>query len=440
MQTGKQEGGNERADAEDDLPVPIADGSRANPSPAPEAWTVQVHDDPRGIDAHRWDDLLAASPHPSPFLRHAWLAALHECGCAVPQTGWTPLFLTVQAPQSSTLLAACPLYGKTHSYGEYVFDWSWADACQRAGLRYYPKLLCATPFTPVPGSRLLVRTSQPESGGDDPRRALLAAMQQLAGEAGWSSAHVLFLDEADQSAARNQGWLLRQSVQFHWQNQDPATGAAYADFASMLAALHRDKRKKIQQERRRVAEAGVTVEVRYGSEITSADWDFFYACYAQTYREHGSQPYLNRAFFDAVGHAMREHWTLLLAVRHGRRVAASLLGVDRRIGAAYGRYWGALEHIPFLHFELCYYAPLQWCIAQGLRRFEGGAQGEHKMARGLLPVRTWSAHWLAHPGLARAVADFLERESQGVSVYVDELHEHNPFRFQAQLTQSGDAC
>jgi len=299
-----------------------------------------------------------------------------------------------------------------------VFDWAWADAYHRHGLRYYPKLLSAVPFTPVPGPRLLAR--DPAS-----RIALLDGMAQLARQAGLSSAHVLFLDEADQAAARAAGWLMRSSVQFHWTQREPLP---YADFTDFLAHLNRDKRKKIQQERRRVKEAGVTFTTHEGAAITPSLWDFFYRCYQQTYREHGSTPYFTRDFFDRMHRTMAEHWVLFVAWRGGERIAASLIAIDPERRTAFGRYWGALEHIPHLHFEACYYQPLVWCITHGYRRFEGGAQGEHKMARGLLPVQTWSAHWLAHPQFSEAVAEHLAREGEGMAHYLDELGERRPFK------------
>jgi hypothetical protein len=240
-----------------------------------------------------------------------------------------------------------------------------------------------------------------------------------------SSAHLLFLDEADSAAAREAGWMIRSTVQFHWANRVPRP---YADFAEFLASLQREKRKKIQQERRRVADAGVRFVVLRGREITNADWDFFYRCYTLTYEAHHSTPYLTREFFQRMAQAMPEYWLLFIASRDGVRIAASLLGIDTASGAAFGRYWGATEPVSCLHFEACYYQPLAWCIAQGFKRFEGGAQGEHKMARGLLPVQTQSAHWLAHPQFAQAVADFLQREGAGIDQYVDELNERGPFK------------
>ena len=390
------------------------------PSPArPPRLRLQIHDDPGRIDAAAWDALLAASPAPTPFLRHAFLAALHASGSACAATGWQPVFMTLADENDAGVLrAGAALYLKSHSYGEYVFDWAWADAWERAGQRYYPKLLGAVPFTPVPGSRLLARDTAA-------RAALLAAIEAFAREQGLSSAHLLFLDEADRTAAAAQGWLLREGVQFHWTNRQPEP---YADFADFLAHLSRDKRKKIGQERRYVREAGITFDVRRGAEITEADWDFFARCYDNTYREHRSTPYLSRAFWAEMARAMPEHWLMFVARRGPERVAASLIAIDTERRVAYGRYWGCTEPVAHLHFAACYHEPLDWCVRERFLRFEGGAQGEHKMARGLLPVTTTSAHWLRHPGFADAVARFLDQESAGVEAYVGELRERNPFR------------
>jgi hypothetical protein len=317
-----------------------------------------------------------------------------------------------------TLQAACAAWLKTHSYGEYVFDWAWADAYRRHGLRYYPKLLAAVPFTPVPGSRVLAR---------DPvwRTRMIEALRCHADTAGLSSAHVLFVDDEDRAAFAASGWMLREGVQFHW-TQDEAVPCA--DFGALLARLQRDKRKKIQQERRRVVEAGIEFSVHDGPEIDHDLWDFFYRCYTLTYAAHHSTPYLTRGFFARVAATMPDTWVLFVARRGGVPLACSLVAVDAARGTAWGRYWGAVEHVPCLHFEACYYQPLQWCLEHGLRRFEGGAQGEHKMARGLLPVRTWSAHWLRDHRFAAAVSEYLDRECAGVEAYVDELSERNPFK------------
>ena len=388
--------------------------SDAHPTPDAPA-RIRLVDTPGAIDATRWNELLDATGDATPFMRHEYLLALHESASASPEAGWVAQFLVVE--DGDTLAAACPLYLKEHSYGEYVFDWAWADAYQRTGLAYYPKLLVAVPFTPVPGARLLARD-------DDARRLLLRALAQIARDNGLSSVHLLFMTDADARAAEAEGWLLRHAVQFHWENR----ATPYADFAAFTAGLQREKRKKIAQERRRVADAGVTFRVLEGEEIDTDAWDFFYRCYSLTYRAHHSTPYLTRDFFARMAQTMPQHWLLFIAERGGERIAASLVAIDPAQGVAYGRYWGAVEHVPLLHFEACYYQPLDWCIAQRYRRFEGGAQGEHKMARGLLPVRTNSAHWLAHPRFASAVSDFLEREGAGIDAYVDELRERNPFK------------
>jgi predicted N-acyltransferase len=386
---------------------------------SPGATVVEVFDDPARLDALGWNALLESQPSATPFMRLEYLLALHASESAIDSTGWQPHFLGVQ--RGGVLVAACPLYIKAHSYGEYVFDWAWADAYRRHGLAYYPKLLDAVPFTPVPGPRLLARNAAD-------RQMLLRAMQQIAGDADLSSAHLLFLDEADQAAARASGWMMRSTVQFHWNNRRPEP---YVDFADFLSTLQREKRKKIQQERRRVSEAGVTFETLEGSAITAKDWDFFYRCYRLTYRAHHSTPYLTRDFFARMGDTMASHWLLFIASVGGKRVAASLIAIDPQRRTAFGRYWGATEPISCLHFEACYYRPLAWCIENRYERFEGGAQGEHKMARGLMPVQTWSAHWLAHPQFARAIGDYLDREGAGVEQYLDELNERRPFKADA---------
>ena len=377
---------------------------------------IRVHQDPAALDAEAWNDLLQAQAAPTPFMRHEYLAALHASGSAVPETGWAPQFLTLH--RGGELQAACALYLKSHSYGEYVFDWAWADAYRRHGLAYYPKLLGAVPFTPVPGTRLLARS-------DADRDVLVTALHRLALDGRLSSAHVLFIDDADRAAFQRAGWMLRQGVQFHW-TQDEAQPVA--DFAGLLQRLQRDKRKKIQQERRRVAEQGVSFSVHEGAAITEPLWDFFHRCYTLTYAAHHSTPYLTRDFFTRMARTMAENWLMFVARRGNAPIAASLIAIDPPRGTAWGRYWGCTEHVPCLHFEACYYQPLAWCLANGYVRFEGGAQGEHKMARGLLPVATHSAHWLRDARFAAAVADFLAAEGAGIGDYVDELRERNPFK------------
>lgn len=379
-------------------------------------YVIRVHSDPSEIDPARWDELLAQQAQPLPFMRSAYLRALHDSGSAVAATGWQPLFITLW--RGPTLSGACAAYLKSHSYGEYVFDWAWADAYQRHGLRYYPKLLAALPFTPVPGTRLLARDTAA-------RKALAQALVTQAREQGLSSLHVLFVDEDDAQALEQAGCLIRQGVQFHW-TQDPTQPVA--DFAELLQRLHRDKRKKIQQEQRRVRDAGVHFTVHEGAAIDEPLWDLFYACYTQTYLEHRSTPYLSRDFFARQQRDMPENWVLFVAHQAGQPIACSLVAIDPGTRHAYGRYWGALAQVPCLHFDACYYQPLQWCLQHQYRRFEGGAQGEHKMARGLLPVPTRSAHWIADTRFAHAVDDFLKREGAHVGAYLDELREHSPFK------------
>lgn len=379
-------------------------------------YVTRVFDELTQLDAQAWDALLAAQATPSPFMRHAYLAAMQESASATPRTGWAAQFLTLW--RGDTLVAACPLYRKSHSYGEYVFDWAWANAYEEHGLAYYPKALVAVPFTPVPGSRLLARDAAA-------REALVRALVAWTRQKGWSSLHVLFGDAQDVAACEAAGLMLRHSVQFHWINSG-AEGAGYADFDAFLASLTQEKRKKIRQERRKVAEAGIRFRALRGGEIGPAEWDFFYRCYERTYREHGNPPYLTRDFFRRMAAHMPQHWVLFLAERDGRPIACSLVGVDG--DAAYGRYWGALERVDCLHFEACYYQPIAWCIANGIARFEGGAQGEHKMARALMPVKTASAHWLAHPAFADAVEQFLAREGRGIANYLEHLEERSPFR------------
>ena len=379
-------------------------------------YVIEVQGSMRNVSAKDWDALLDAQTEPTPFMRHAYLSAMEESGSASAQSGWKLQLLTLRhalPPQAGQLVGAAVLYIKPHSYGEYVFDWAWADAYQRHGLNYYPKAVSAVPFTPVPGSRLLADSGQSQS-------ALLSAMVELAQNEDWSSLHLLFLSNDDLQVTETAGWLSRHTVQFHWHN------AAYDDFEDFLRALNQEKRKKIKQERRKVAEAGVIFKAFEGTQIQSADWDFFYQCYAQTYFEHGNAPYLNRDFFQRMQDTMPDNWVLFIAEKNGQRMACSLIGLGNNV--AYGRYWGALERVDCLHFEACYYQPIAWCIAKGVERFEGGAQGEHKMARALLPVKANSAHWLAHPGFADAVEKYLEKEGHGVSAYLENLEGRSPLK------------
>jgi len=378
-------------------------------------FRARVLNDLSEVEPADWNRLAGGHP----MLSHEFFHALHQTGCASADSGWLPQFLTLWDGAAAKgedgppprLSAAMPLYVKSHSYGEYVFDWAWADAYQRHGLGYYPKLLAAIPFSPVSGPRLLAAT-------DAERSALIQAALALAQNT--SSLHVLFPQPAEAELMRSAGMMLRSGVQFHWANP------GYGSFEEFLAQLSRDKRKKINQERRRVRDAGVSFRRLRGGEIKEDDWAFFAGCYNRTYREHRSTPYLNLEFFRRLGQTMPQHVLLIVAEREGRPIASALNLYSQE--TLYGRYWGALEYLPCLHFETCYYQALEFCIEEGIRVFEGGAQGEHKLARGFLPVKTLSAHWLAHPEFSDAVERFLEREHQGIARYVDELNEHSPYK------------
>ena len=367
------------------------------------------------ISAAAWNALAG---HDHPFLRHEFLHALERTGCTTPATGWTPqhLLLEAEGGGNQCLLGAVPLYLKNNSYGEYVFDWAWAEAYGRANVPYYPKLVAAVPFSPVTGPRLL------HGDGDATHlhEILIRTTLALAEDLRVSSLHWLFTPMADTEKLEAHGLLRRVGYQFHWHNQD------YADFDHFLAGFAAHKRKKIKHERRVVAEAGVSMEVRVGQELTPALWDIFYDFYHLTIRKHGAIPYLTRAFFHELGRLMPESIVMILARHAGKYIGAALnlRGAD----TLYGRYWGGEDGYPGLHFETCYYRAIDYCIEHRLRRFEAGAQGEHKLARGFLPVATYSAHWLSHPQFYRAVMDFLRRERNGVEYYMSELSEHSPFK------------
>ena len=395
-------------------------------------YVIRVLRSPLEVNAADWNALLAVqSPDRTlnPFMRHEYLAAMHQSGSATPKTGWTPRFVTLW--HDDTLVGACALYLKDHSYGEYVFDHAWANAYQQHGLEYYPKALVAVPFTPVPGARLLARNAKE-------RALLVKALIAWCEEEQLSSLHLLFVSDEDVAACEEAGLMLRHTVQFHWTNQT----IPYRDFDDFLMSLSQEKRKKIRQERRKVLDAGITFRWSLGKDITSGDWNFFYRCYERTYYEHGNAPYLSRDFFQRMQDTMPENWLLFVAEypdSDGQKqpVATSLIAVtaaqqnEKKTAhnlTAYGRYWGTLARVDCLHFEACYYQPLAWCIHHGYQNFEGGAQGEHKMARALLPVKTTSAHWLAHPSFADAVERFLAREGAGIANYVEELERRTPFR------------
>ena len=372
---------------------------------------LKVMDSLGSIASQEWDALTDDNP----TIRHAFLQSMIDAGCTTAKTGWLPQFLTLwrDIDGRQSLCGAVPLYVKSHSYGEYVFDWSWAEAYQRHGLEYYPKLLSAIPFTPCSGGRLLARTTAD-------RKILLDGLLSLAEQSDVSSLHVLFPDAQEHELLITKGMMPRTSIQFHWQN----TG--YKSFDDFLATMSHDKRKKVKQERRKVVDAGITFKRLVGTEITDADWDFFVKCYDHTYRAHFSTPYLNRKFFGLIGKRMPDNILLIVAEREGKRIASALNLFSEH--TLYGRYWGGLEFHSGLHFETCYYQTLEFCIERGIQVFEGGAQGEHKLARGFLPVKCHSAHWLKQPQFAKAVEDFLRRESGGMERHVNELGESSPFK------------
>lgn len=359
------------------------------------------------FDAVQWDSLAGGQA----TLRHGLLDALEVSGCVGAATGWQPDHLALY--EGEHLIAALPGYQKAHSFGEYVFDWAWAEALERSGRSYYPKLLAAVPFTPVPGPRLLAQS-------DKARGLLLDAWLEHAKSLDVSSAHLLFPDAETRSVLDGSPLLLRESVQFHWHN------AGYRHYEDFLATLTASKRKKIRQERRRVEEAGVTLRRIDGPDITADELALFVACYRNTYRVRGQRPYLNARFFELLKERMPASLMLVVASRDGQDMACALnLRDDRRL---YGRYWGETEYVPCLHFEACFHQGIEYAIEHGLEAFEGGAQGEHKMARGFAPVRTWSAHWLRDADFSDAVARYLERERAGMALHIDELEERTPYR------------
>jgi len=368
------------------------------------------------IGREQWETLLNTQTHGNPFLSYAFLHALEESRSASTKTGWRPCFITIW--EDTELVGAYPVYEKSHSYGEYVFDWAWADAYQRYGHDYYPKLLSAIPFTPVTGCRAIARTAEIQA-------LLIDVYKQMTVSGGFSSCHTLFFPEADLKLYQDAGFLIRTGVQFHWKNQH------YRCFDDFLATLEAKKRKNIRAERRKVSEQGISFEHIAGKDATPDDWQFFKHCYDLTYRNHHSTPYLNLAFFLTIGKEMPENVFLIFASKEGNRIAASLLIHDRE--HLYGRYWGCIESYPCLHFETAYYQAIELCIQHNIAIFEGGAQGEHKMARGFLPQKTWSAHLLTRPEFSDAVAQFLKRESNGVEMYIDELNQHTPYKKDPEL-------
>ncbi|HXV25146.1 MAG TPA: GNAT family N-acetyltransferase [Alphaproteobacteria bacterium] len=365
------------------------------------------------VAAAQWE---ACAGSGNPFLGHAFLKALEESGSVGPGTGWRPAHLLLEDP-GGDLIGAAPLYLKSHSLGEYVFDQGWAEAWERAGGRYYPKLQSAVPFTPVPGPRLLVRSG---TNTATIRAALARGLIAAAEELKVSSLHVTFAMPEDIEALTAAGFLKRTGVQFRWENR------GYRSFEEFLDTLSSRKRKAIRKERAAVAEAGVTLRALHGPELTSRHWDLFFRFYISTSDRKWGSPYLTREFFDLLGARLGKRVVLIFAERKGQAVAGALnLRGDNTL---YGRNWGCSIDIPFLHFEACYYQAIDYAIAHGLARVEAGAQGEHKIQRGYLPVETASAHWIADPGFRKAVADFLKRERAAVKRDIAALNELSPYR------------
>lgn len=363
----------------------------------------------QALSASAWDALL---PESQPFLRHAFLSALEDSGSVGGHSGWQPSH-RLWVDEQGELQAALPAYLKQHSYGEYVFDHAWADACRRAGIAYYPKLLGAVPFSPVSGPRLL--------GSAQGAAQLLAALSEGLEEEGLSSLHVNFTQQScNQVLQQCDGWLQRLGCQFHWHNR------GYRDFQDFLDALSSRKRKQMRKEREQVAGQGIEFDWRHGAELSEADWDFVYHCYANTYHVRGQSPYLTRTFFSLLAERMPQAIRVVLAHQHGRAVAMAfcLVGGD----TLYGRYWGCLAEFDRLHFETCFYQGMALAIEMGYQRFDAGAQGEHKLIRGFEPVITHSWHYLRHPGLRAAVADFLEQERPGVCAYAEQARGYLPYR------------
>lgn len=371
------------------------------------AYEAKVVSSLKTVDEQSWQALAGLNP----FVGYSFLRLLEETGCVAPDKGWYPQYLLVK--RAGVLVAAAPCFLKSHSRGEFVFDQGWAQAFEQHGLEYYPKLVVASPFTPVQGPRLLAQ--------DEEARAVLAdAVVSLCQATSASSAHLLFVDEKDRKAAADLGYMLREGVQFHWVNE------SYRSTDDFLGRLSHDKRKKARQDSKYVAAAGIDYEWLDRDALTEEHLTFFYSCYVRTYQQHWSRPYLSLEFFLRA-HAERAlSFVLILARRAGQPVACALNVLGD--GTLYGRYWGSTEFVKGLHFETCYMQSIAYCIQHGIRVFEGGAQGEHKMSRGLMPVKTFSAHFVANQSFASAIGEFLEREAAAIDSYVDELEASTPFR------------
>ena len=373
----------------------------------------------RAIDASAWDacacpEASDGSPPLDPFTTHRFLSALEDSGSVGTGTGWQPQYLT--AYLAGQLIGVAPMYVKSHSQGEYIFDHNWAHAYERAGGRYYPKLQIAVPHTPATGRRLLVRPGFEETG----TAALIQGAVQLADTNKLSSVHLTFCTEEEARRGEEMGLLLRKTQQFHWRNE------GYADFDAFLASLSSRKRKNIRKERARAQDFGGTIQTFSGDDLQPEHWDAFWRFYQDTGARKWGTPYLTRAFFDIAQETLRDDMALVLAEREGRWIAGALNFIGAQ--TLYGRYWGCTEHHPCLHFELCYYRAIDIAIERGLARVEAGAQGEHKLARGYLPTPTWSLHWVNDPGFADAISAYLKAERDAVDEEINVLTEYGPFK------------
>jgi predicted N-acyltransferase len=397
--------------------------SPVDPNDMEDSVRVHITADIGSVSAQEWDTCAASADSSeaaggadNPFIRHAFLQALEDSGSARRETGWQPQHLLME-DETGRLTACMPCYLKSHSYGEYVFDHGWADAYLRAGGSYYPKLQCAVPFTPVTGRRLLVREGEDRAAS---AALLLQAGVMLADRLEASSLHVTFPTREEWELAGSLGFLQRTDQQFHWLNE------GYGGFEDFLGALTSRKRKVIRAERRRALADGIDIEWVTGNDLNEAHWDVFFSFYMDTGSRKWGSPYLTREFFSLIGETMADDVLLVLAKRGGRAIAGALNFIGRE--TLYGRYWGALEEHHFLHFEICYYQAIDFAIEHKLARVEAGAQGEHKLARGYLPTETYSAHWIADPGLRRAVSEYLKRERAAVAREIALLAEDSPYR------------
>ncbi len=372
---------------------------------------VDLADSVTSLDRQSWDALVGGMP----LLSHAFLSALEESKSIGNGTGWQSCPMLVFDDEA--LVGGLPLYVKSHSYGEYVFDWAWAEAYEKNGLNYYPKLIAAIPFSPITSQRLLVASV---NNASQIQSLMVETLEEITRSNQFSGAHVLFPNEDSAKVLSEANWLQRHGVQFQWKNE------SFENFEGFLSQLTQEKRKKIRQERKKVVNSGVVCHRVKGPDISEAQWEFFYQCYCNTYREHRSTPYLSREFFKIIAKTMPQHILLVMAYKDGAPIASALNFYDQN--TLYGRYWGCLEYVPNLHFELCYYQAQEFCIAENIQYFEGGAQGEHKLARGFKPKATCSFHQIAHPQFANAIEDFVMREAHGIAKYTNELEDRAPFK------------